>query len=181
MRHNAHVSSPGVRRARMSDVETIAAIQLRAWHEDQALPGHVLEALDAGDLAMTWASAIVNPPSSSHILLVAEDAPGGAVTGLCAIGPDPSAPLTGELLTLEVDPAARRSGHGSRLMMAGAGFARQAGQDTWITWCPMNNEVVRSFFMSAGWGPDGTWRDLAVDDSTTMRQVRLVTDLTFNA
>ena len=70
--------------------------------------------MDRDDLAMVWASGILNPPTPMHRLLVAVES--GQVVGYAALGPsqDPDADAgIGELLALEVDPEQQREGHGS--------------------------------------------------------------------
>lgn len=175
----------GVRLARTSDVDGIAAVNVRSWRQRFAatLPGDVLDALDPSDLAMVWASGILNPPTTGHRLLVAVE--GADVVGYAAIGPsqDPDAePGTGELLALEVDPEQQRQGHGSRLLAAAVDHAGAGGLDTVLVWCPLDDEARRGFLQSAGWAPDTAYRDLSVgtdaDGSDRLvREVRLVVGL----
>ena len=65
----------GVRLARTSDVDDIARINVRSWRSRfvGVLPEGVLTDLDPADLAMTWASGILNPPLAAQRLLVAVD------------------------------------------------------------------------------------------------------------
>jgi ribosomal protein S18 acetylase RimI-like enzyme len=175
----------GVRLARTPDVDDVAAINIRAWRQrfTDILPGEVLDSLDPGDLAMVWASGILNPPTPLHRLLVAVDA--GAIVGYAAIGPsqDPDAEdSTLELLALEVDPDRQREGHGSRLMAAAVAHAEAAGMTDAATWCSVHDEARRAFLRSAGWGPDTAYRDVLVGVSpegadVLVREARLVTAL----
>jgi GNAT superfamily N-acetyltransferase len=172
----------GVRLARTSDVDGIAEVNVRSWRQrfTGTLPAGVLDAMDPSDLAMVWASGILNPPTTGHRLLVAVE--GGDVVGYAAIGPseDPDAVAgTGELLALEVDPGQQRSGHGSRLLAAAVEHARAGGLDTVLVWCPLDDEPRRGFLQSAGWAPDSAYRDLAVGpaedgDDRLVREVRLI-------
>lgn len=172
----------GVRLARTSDVDGIADVNVRSWRQrfTGTLPAEVLDAMDPSDLAMVWASGILNPPTTGHRLLVAVE--GGDVVGYAAIGPsqDPDAVAgTGELLALEVDPGQQRTGHGSRLLAAAVEHARAGGLDTVLVWCPLDDEPRRGFLQSAGWAPDSAYRDLAVGqaadgDDRLVREVRLV-------
>ncbi len=179
------MSSARARLARTPDVDDIARIQVAAWRSAALLPESALKALDADDLSMVWAGAILNPPTSGHQLLVAVDGVPGEVVGYAAIGPcaDPDADaVTGELLALEIDPALTRQGHGSRVMAAAADHARAAGVSTWVTWCPLADEARRAFLQAAGWGPDSAYRDIQVgwngEEAIVVREVRMVTDLT---
>jgi len=186
------MSSSGARLARTPDVDDIARIQVSAWRSAGLLPGAALDSLEADDLSMVWAGAILNPPTPGHQLLVAVDGIPGEVVGYAAIGPcaDPDADAyTGELLALEIDPSLTRLGHGSRLMAAAADHARAAGITTWVTWCPLADEPRRAFLQAAGWAPDSAYRDIQVGwedaapdgadepQAIVVREVRMVTDL----
>jgi GNAT superfamily N-acetyltransferase len=174
----------GVRLARTSDVDDIADVNVRAWRHRFAglLPDAALAGLDPADLAMTWASGILNPPLPSQRVLVAihDD----VVAGYAAWGPcqDPDADdATGELLALEVDPEQVGRGHGSRLMAAAVDLARSTGQTSAACWTLLADEPRRAFLQSAGWGPDAAYRDVVVgvDDAgeIVVREARLVTEL----
>ncbi|MCX6431477.1 MAG: GNAT family N-acetyltransferase [Actinobacteria bacterium] len=179
------MSVSGVRLARASDADGVADVNVRSWRQrfTQTLPAQALDALDASDLALVWAGAVINPPTRGHRLLVAVE--GDVVLGYAAIGPsqDPDAdPQTIELLALEVDPEHQREGHGSRLMAAAMDHAVGAGMTTAATWCPLDDEARRAFLLSSGWGPDTALRDILVgadaDGSDLLvREARLVTDL----
>lgn len=175
----------GVRLARTSDVDGIADVNVRSWRArfPSLLPADLLAGLDARDLAMVWASGILNPPTPGHRLLVSvEDAD---VVGYAAIGPsqDPDAePGDGELLALEVDPDRQRQGHGSRLLAAAADTARAGALTALAVWCPVADEPRRAFLQSAGWGPDAAFRDVQVGldadgEPMVVREVRLVAAL----
>lgn len=174
----------GVRAARTPDVDDIAAVQIRAWRVIYAtvLPPDHLAALDPADLAMGWASAILNPPTPRHRLLVAIDSSTGsdAIAGYAAFGPsaDPDADeTTAELLALVIDPGATRIGHGSRLVAAAVDHLGAAGTQTITTWLPLSDEIGRAFFISAGWGPDAAYRDRVITGDQVIREVRLVSDI----
>ena len=179
------MAASGVRLARMTDVDGIAEVNARAWRGrlGDVLPAAVLDGLQAGDLAMAWASGILNPPTPGHRVLVAvED---DTVVGYAALGPsqDPDADdATGELIALEVDPGSTRQGHGSRLMAASIDHARGLGMSAVSVWCAVGDEARRAFLQTAGWGPDSAFRDLLVGQDPsgadlTVREVRLVTDI----
>jgi GNAT superfamily N-acetyltransferase len=175
----------GVRLARTSDVDEVADVNVRSWRQRFAgtLPEAVLAGLDPSDLAMVWASGILNPPTPLHRLLVAVES--GHVVGYAALGPsqDPDADAgIGELLALEVDPERQREGHGSRLVAAVVDHARAATMVELSVWCPLGDEPRRAFLQAAGWGPDTAYRDLLVGQEPdgaelVVREARLATRL----
>ena len=175
----------GARLARTSDVDDIAAVQVRAWRQSYAglMPEEMLSALDPMQLASAWARGILSPPTVRHRLIVAIDGDSGTdeVVGYAAIGPsaDPDCsgdPRTGELLALVIDPGHQRAGHGSRLMAAAIDYLRADGSSEATTWVSVGDEPRRAFLLAAGWGPDSAYRDLDVD-GRPVREVRLVTSL----
>lgn len=170
----------GARLARTSDTDAIADVQVRAWRARFAglLPDEVLSGLDARDIADAWGSSIVRPPTPGHRVLVAIDGDrGDRVVGYAALGPDSSQIAgTGELFDLVIDPSATGQGHGSRLMQAAIDHLRGAGLVTVHLWIPLEDAARRSFLESAGWGPDGAFRDIDVS-GTVVREVRFVTDI----
>jgi GNAT superfamily N-acetyltransferase len=169
-----------VRLARTSDVDEIASVQVAAWRASYAgvLPAEVLASLAEADLAGDWARSILVPPPGPHRVLVALT--GSQVVGFAATAPaaDPDADRTreGELVALSVHPDHRGAGHGSRLLAACADYLADDGFNSAVVWVPLVDEARRAFLESAGWGPDGAFRDIEVDpDGTTVREARLVT------
>ena len=83
------MTASGVRLARMTDTDELGAINVAAWRDrlGDILQAEVLDQLRPDDLALVWAGAILNPPTSQHRLLVAthdESARGYAAVGPCA-------------------------------------------------------------------------------------------------
>ena len=153
----------GVRPAYPGDVAAVADIQVRAWSEGygEILPPSALAELTSDEALglwrSRWAEAVAAPPSPRHRLLVAVDE--GVIVGFAAHAPagdpDQDPATTGELLTLLVDPAHRRAGHGSRLLAATVDHLREDGCETAVTWLFAADEALRAFLVSAGWAPDG--------------------------
>jgi len=177
----------GVRLARTTDIDDIAAIQVRAWEE---LYGSILGdaglRLDRAELADQWGAAILDPPDQRARVLVAtqED----LVVGFAAFGPsfDPDlAGASGEIHALVVHPDRLRQGHGSRLMAACVDHLRSAGFDAASTWTLLEDRQRRAFWQSAGWGPDSARRTLGEqaapgmdpDAGASITEIRLVTSI----
>lgn len=160
-----------VRPATAGDVDAVGAVHSRSWRTAYAdhLPAEVLEALDPVALAGAWTGAVTSPPSPRHHVLVA--CAGSTVVGFLALDD------SGELVGLHVDPAHQRRGHGSRLLAAAADLAREDAVPALSAWCPLVDTVRREFLLSAGFGPDGAWRELDVPGADGLREARLVAAL----
>ncbi len=164
-----------VRPARPGDASAIGAVQARAW--GRAF-GAVVGRLDAAALARSWATAVADPPSLRHAVLVATS--GGTVVGFVAVAPaaDPDlGPDVGEIVVLAVDPAHQNGGHGSRLLSAATSTLRDAGATGVVAWLPLPDAVLQNFLASAGMVADGASRTLAAPDGSTVTQHRLTAAL----
>lgn len=152
-------SPPHVRTARPDDAEAIGSVQARAWLAAYAgiAPRQVLSAVTPQRLAAGWQPALTHPPSAAHGLQVAIDS--GRVVGFVASDD------TGEIVTLVVDPAHQRRGHGSRLLAATADHARAHGLARLGTWCPEDDIAHRTFLESAGFREDGGRRQLSSQEA----------------
>ena len=168
------ISMPtGVRDARAQDAPVIARVTLDCWR-DAGVPAELLGDATVLDVTSAWAAAITAPPSPRHLVLIATDARGD-VCGYAALGPsdDPDADASETCLhSLEVDPQARRLGHGSRLLAAAADMC---ATEVLTAWCGVDDAGRRTFLESAGWAADGSWRDLQAPDGRTRREIRLST------
>jgi GNAT superfamily N-acetyltransferase len=171
-----------VRVAWANDAPAIAHVQARAWQHSYAnlLPTAVLAGIDPEAFAQSWGEAIAKPPSARHRVLVALER--NTVVGFAATAPsdDPDAKLDdGEVVAFHVDPDATGAGHGSRLVSAVADTLRADGFGHARVWLITGDDAVRAFLEPAGWAADGAHRqlDLTGDGSSTLRQIRLQTDL----
>jgi len=165
------------------DAAAIAAVQVRAWHEEYAdlLPADVLAALDADQLTAAWTASLNAPQDARNRVLVALErntVRGFAITGP-ATDPDLDPIAVGQVTDLTVDPATQRAGHGSRLLQACADTLRADRFRTAVTWLNAADDVRRAFLTGAGWGADGAHRELDLhgDGTVLVKQVRLHTDL----
>jgi len=196
------VSTPdSVRLALPVEAPQLAALQRRAWAAD--LPPDVSTvlqtAVSADEMTQVWHQAITRPPLAAYRVLVAVTAQaplraasaGGdeaaeaapqRVVGFAAIGPsDDEDASAGDAAVLEfvIDPAARRLGHGSRLMNAVVDTARADGFAQLAWWVASQDDMLRRFVLDAGWAPDGAHRTVGTPDGNAqVKQVRLVTDIT---
>ncbi|MFG1923936.1 GNAT family N-acetyltransferase [Cryptosporangium sp. NPDC048952] len=184
-----------VRPARADDADAVARIQLETWRVAYArvIPEDVLAALEADDVAAQWRSAIVEPPTPRHHVLVALE--GDAAVGFAAAGPATVEDLVGPgyaseerggdewdakalaVSTLLVEPRWGRRGHGSRLLAAVADVAREDGFTRAVAWALDADQATRSFLESTGWAPDGVGRVLDMN-GTEVPELRLATTLT---
>ena len=170
------------RLAMTGESAAIAEIQRRGWPDrlpDEAVRTLLAEVeLDA--MIESWRRAIASPPEARFRVLVAVGADrlhGFAVTAPSQ-DPDADPQQTGAVEEFTIDPPARGSGHGSRLLNACADTLRADGftQATW--WLTATDDQLRGFLTSAGWAADGAHREIGTEDeSVRIKQVRLHTDL----
>lgn len=171
-----------VRLALPAEAAAIAAIQRRGWSQTlpPAVADRVLTSVNLATMTTSWEAAILRPPLAQFRVLVALGADRPA--GFAAVGPsdDPDAAGGEDGLVAEfvIDPPAQRLGHGSRLLQAcmdtlrADGFARA----TW--WVRSDDDVLRAFLVSAGWGADGGHAEIGTDDGDTrVKMIRLHTDI----
>lgn len=184
-----------VRPARPDDAGAVAGIQLATWRiaYAQVIPESVLAALTEDDVAEQWRSAVVEPPTPRHHVLIAFE--GETPVGFAAAGPATAEDLVGPgytsgdgpadggwdatalaLSTLLVEPRWGRRGHGSRLLAAVADIAREDGFTRAVTWALDADQVTRAFLESTGWAPDGVGRVLDMN-GTEVPEIRLATTL----
>lgn len=169
-----------VRPARPADAGRVAEVQLGTWRTayGDLLPADVL-ATPLDDVAAAWRTAVEQPPSPRHRLLVALE--GDLVVGLAASAPpsddDVDAAVTAELTALAVEPRWGRRGHGSRLLAASVDAWRRDGSALAVHWAWERDAAVLGLLGASGWQPDGAARGL--DTGPRVHgQVRLHTSLT---
>src|SRR6478736_1525361 len=164
-------SDVSVRPAVPGDESAIAAVQLAAWRATltDTLGAEVLDAVDPARVADQWASAIATPPGRGYRVLVAMHGP--RLVGFASVAPVVAPPESGddtpggEILALEVDPAERRLGHGSRLLAAVVDLLRDEDRATSVqTWVVVGDAAREQFLGSAGLGDVGATRVLGEQD-----------------
>lgn len=165
-----------VRTARANDAPAMGDVQAGSWRAGlaHAVPDDVLGLFSPTTFADTWRASLEHPPTNAHRALVATDA--GRIVGLTAVGPT-TVDGVGELLALCVTPDARGVGHGSRLLNAAVDTLRANGFHELHCWAPLPDEQTQQFVREAGLAPDGAYRDRVLDDSHTLREVRLTASI----
>jgi GNAT superfamily N-acetyltransferase len=186
------VPDAAVRPARPPDAADLAGVQARAWTlaYPDLLPEGSRRLLDSGGLAESWRSAVVQPPSARHRVLVATAGP--RVVGFVALGPgadpDVDPALDGEIVVLVVDPDVQRQGHGSRLLNAAADVLRENGFHRLRVWVPAAApdgaaDRAQPFWAGAGLVADGASRmlDPTSDDGPDQVGAALVREIRWAA
>lgn len=163
------------------DAAAIARVQVASWRATYAdvLSSDQLAALDTDELARRWAQTISSPKDARMRVLVAlerADLRGFALVHP-SYDPDSDQVADGEVGELVVDPAHQRAGHGSRLLQAAMDTLAADRFTRAVWWVGATDDVLRAFVTESGWAADGAHRELAAEDGTTIKQVRLHTSL----
>lgn len=185
--------APGgfVRPARTEDLAEIGQVHsatmlasLEAGHTAEhgaPLPEGVRAMIAAPVISAGWETAVAEPPSPEHHVLVATtaqaDAESRTVVGLLSLAPTQSMDAEGhvdetgvhavEVTALGVEPAYQRRGHGSRLLAAAVDLARQDGARALVAWAVRGDESVSRLLTSVGMAPTGAHRVLGVGEGIT--------------
>lgn len=158
--------APSVRRAGPADADAAAHVQHRSWSSGYA---HLAPAPALGDLAADWGRALADAATLAWVALA-----GSTLVGVASAVVDGE---EAEILALDVDPAHRRHGHGSRLLAAVADHATGSGATLLVTWVLLDDEPRVRFLRSAGLAPDGARRTVEDDAGRRVRLTRLVAAL----
>ena len=180
-----------MRPARVEDLAAIGRVQaatmlasLQAGHAAEhgaPLPEGVRAMIAAPVIAAGWETAVAEPPSPEHHVLVATtaqaDAASRTVVGLLGLAPTQSMDAEGhvdeagvqavEVTALGVEPASQRRGHGSRLLAAAVDLAHQNGARALVAWAVRGDESVSRLLTSVGMAPTGAHRVLGVGEGIT--------------
>lgn len=174
------MSDVSVRIAWADDAPAIAEVQLRAWRETYAgvVPPEALPD-DVGAAAAAWRASLAKPRDARNRVLVALErntVVGFAITSP-ASDPDCDPVADAELSELNVDPARRGLGHGSRLLQAAVDTLQADRFTRVVLWAMAADDALRTFLTDAGWAPDQAHRELDLDGTgtTLVKQVRLHT------
>jgi ribosomal protein S18 acetylase RimI-like enzyme len=150
-----------LRRLRADEVEPLRELRLRALRED---PGAFAETYEQAQERPpeAWAAWAAEP---SRVVLVA--IADGRWLGMVACRLRDELPGGAWLTALWVDPAARGSGLGLRLVEEVAGWARGRGRRTLDLSVTTNNRAAAAFYARAGFAETGERRPLPADPSRT--------------
>lgn len=162
-----------VRSATEADAGALGAVQAEVWRETYraVLDQQVVASFVTDDFVRTWEASLQADHPAYRALVATEY---GDVVGLAAVGPSADAdasPAAAEISELCVHPAARRRGHGSRLLNAAVDVARTLGHEEVQVWAGSSDTPALAMLSGAGLEPDGAERRLDLGDSV-VRQVR---------
>ncbi|GAA3530157.1 hypothetical protein GCM10022234_29200 [Aeromicrobium panaciterrae] len=175
---NADVSA---RLAWPDDASAMAHVQVAAWRANYAelIPAAELDGLDPALLAERWSITISSPKDARMRVLVALER--ADVRGFTLVhpsyDPDSDQVADGEVGEFIIDPEHQRAGHGSRLLQAAVDTLKADKFTRAVWWVGSTDDALRTFVTESGWEPDGAHRELAAEDGTTIKQIRLHTSL----
>jgi GNAT superfamily N-acetyltransferase len=163
------------------DAAAIVRVQLETWRTSYAdvLSAGELDALDPDELAERWVRTISAPKDARMRVLVALER--AELRGFALVhpsyDPDSDQVADGEVGEFVVGPAHRRAGHGSRLLQAAMDTLAADRFTRAVWWVGATDDALRTFVTESGWEPDGAHRELAAENGSTIKQVRLHTGL----
>jgi GNAT superfamily N-acetyltransferase len=91
--------------------------------------------------------------------------------------PDSDQVADGEVGEFVIGAAHQRAGHGSRLLQAAMDTLAADKFTRAVWWVTAGDDALRAFVTESGWEPDGAHRELATENGSTVKQVRLHTSL----
>jgi ribosomal protein S18 acetylase RimI-like enzyme len=146
-----------LRRAGVEDAEAIVRVQVAAWRAAYAglMPQDFLDAMDHPGRLASWQRAL--SMRGPQVFTVVED-DGGVVAGFCVCGPSRDADAkasTGEIIALNVLPAAWKRGIGRMLCEDVIALAAGRGWRTLTLWVVRENARARSAYARIGFEADG--------------------------
>jgi ribosomal protein S18 acetylase RimI-like enzyme len=145
-----------LREPKAFDAGPLAAVHVRSWQQAYRglMPEEYLDGLSVEDRTEMWMGWLQRPPRPRSRRLVAEDH--GDVVGFIVVGPagGDDQTDTGEVFSLNVDPASWRRGIGRALLEAGVETLRDFGFREAVLWVHPGNDRARRFYEAAGWQDD---------------------------
>ncbi len=155
-----------VRRARIDDALTVAAVWVASWQAAYAglLDESYLASLAADEREPLWRKRIEEAEGdAARAVLVGEV--DGRLVGLATVGPSEDAdtgPAVGELTTLYLHPEVWGQGVGRALHDAALDQLSRSGYRSAQVWMLGTNARAGTFYRRQGWRPDGVTRQQVV-------------------
>lgn len=142
-------------------------LHARAWQEgykNGLMPDEYLRGISIDERVTMWEGILARQVGPRRARFVSETGENAEVIGFIMVGPAEggSATATGEVYSLNVEPAFWGQGHGGALLTAGVEALRLAGFGDAILWVHSQAERSRRFYAHHGWQPDGTERTVEV-------------------
>lgn len=163
------------------DAAAIVRVQLNAWRATYAdlVAAEELDALDPTELTERWVRTISTPKDARMRVLVAlerADLRGFALVHP-SYDPDSDQVADGEVGEFVIGAEHQRAGHGSRLLQAAMDTLAADKFTRAVWWVTASDDALRAFVTASGWEADGAHRELAAENGSTVKQVRLHTRL----
>lgn len=159
-----------LRRAAPADAPAIAAIAVRAWVHAYAdfVDPRTLAERDVASQTADWDQRLTAEETETVVAEVAGRVAGYATTG--PAGDADSAPETGGVLALYVDPSAQGAGLGTQLLADAVARLQAGGYRGATLWAFAEYGLARRFYEGRGWtlDPSGSgledpsWREPSV-------------------
>ena len=152
-----------IRVGQPGDAEAVADVQYRAWTTSYAeiVPADAMNQVDPTAAAIHWRDSMLNPPSPSHRVLVADS--GESIIGFAALGPsrdDGAAQHVGEIYILLTDPEITPDDVGVQLLTGAAEHLRGDGFTSAVSWLLAADSTAQELFARAGWQAGDERREL---------------------
>jgi GNAT superfamily N-acetyltransferase len=165
-----------VRPAVASDAAALARVHIAAWRSAYlgVMPDEYLAGLDEARFERGWAMALENPQSTT-LVGFSDD---GRLNGFASAGAarDEDAPVSGQLIVLNLHPIAFGTGLGTALHSAAVDVLVSEGHAAAYLWVARDNPRARRFYEREGWAADGgTSEDVFGGQPVT--EVRYLRDL----
>ena len=147
-----------VRWADLDDAEGIAAVHIASWQAAYRglLPKETLDGLRLDQRTEQWRIWLAPEGERAETLIAERD---GAIAGFATLAMpsrDRDEPEgVGEIPALYLDPEARRSGIGSRLVEEALAEMRERGYREALLWMLEGNDPANAFYERTGWRRDG--------------------------
>ena len=168
-----------IRPATAADTDRLGAIHVLAWQAAYrgVMPDAYLDALEPAQRAAMWRQFVDRPPAGRHLDVVTTGPPDDDLAGFACYGPaGDTAPDTGELYAVNLDPARWGRGLGTALVGHVADRLRDDGFTDAVLWVVPANTRARAVYERLGWCADGGAQTDSVLDAT-VEEIRYRTRL----